>query len=240
VAAIIGGALLLYALVRGHWLRAIPALACLAPSTALYLWNAKAFSDHIWVMRRFLVGGLPVFTLLAAGLGAWFVTRPKWWWRVIGIALGIVMVAFPLWTLVPVPRMTEERGFLTPIHEVCDRVGRNGAIVILPTGGPSIVSAQALRAWCGVDVAIATKPDADDLRQLAAAFERDGKKLWIVSDDTRAIVGLLPDAPARQTHTVQNDRNLQITLMHRPSKYASQVFTLAMAPVPTSGAGNSG
>jgi hypothetical protein len=240
VAAIIGAALLLYALVRGHWLHTIPALACLAPSTALYLWNAKAFSDQVWVMRRFLVGGLPVFALLAAGLGAWLFTRPKWWWRAVGVALAIGLVAYPAWTLKPVRSMTEQRGYLTPVNEVCDRVGPDGTIVILPTGGPSVVAAQALRAWCGVDVALANTADAKDLQRLAGDLKQEGRRLWIVTDDTQTINRLFPGAQAKLTDTVTNNRVLDITLMHRPSVYRTQSFALATAPVPTTSSGNSG
>ena len=101
--------------------------------------------------------------------------------------LGAVGVIHPITTIVPVRNMTEQRGDLAVIDDACRIIGPHAAVVIVrgPITGFNRSGPQALRGWCGADVAVMTSrvADRDLLARLATAWEREGRPLWVVSDD---------------------------------------------------------
>src|SRR5262249_37944133 len=110
--AILGAALLARQLLLGRMSRALTVLVVLAPASALYLYKANAFSDHVWVTRRFLVSSFPLLILLALGLAAaWFGTdsarRGAIALRAAAVVIAIGAVAYPLHTIVHVRSMAE-------------------------------------------------------------------------------------------------------------------------------------
>lgn len=242
--AIVAAALLTWMLVRGKMWFALAGIALLGPSSAIYLWRPNISSDQIWVMRRYLFSALPFLTLLAFGLVTVLVgLRPSRLPRVVPIAaavlIGAAAVAFPISTLKPLRDMTEQRGDPLALRDACHTMGAHAAIVLLqsPSGLLYEWAPQTLRGWCDVPVAVMTDtvPDrAGQLSRLSAQWSQAGRSLWVVADLPATIRAVLPGATVRETPVVTNPYNLQLTLLHRPTRYMSEQFTLAMAPVPAS------
>jgi hypothetical protein len=243
-AAVIGAALLVRSIIRDRQLGGVALVAMLGPASALYLWKAKAFPDHVWVMRRYLVSALPLLMLLAFGLVAallrWVPARVP---RAVPVAGALIISAFaigyPISTIVHIRAMTEQRGDLAVIKDACAKVGRDGAIVVLQSKAKgSIVHEwlpQALRGWCGVPVANmpANGHEQATLEQLARRWQADNRKLWVVAGDGLAVHDALPSALARSTPVASNGFFLERTLLDRPDHYELQKFSLVLAPVPT-------
>jgi hypothetical protein len=243
-AAIVGGALLARALLRGRMLYTVAPVALLLPGSLLYLWDARAFADHVWVTRRFLTAAFPMLILLALGLAAslWrpeFPRRFSTWARAIGAVIAVAAVAFPLYTLAPVRSMEEQAGYLSAIQTACRTLGRRAAVVVLI--GPTMASPdvredwlpQALRGWCGTRVTmLALDIDAQPrLLDLAERWSKRNRRFFVVASGPEPIQQVLPDAQVTLLPTVVNRHLLEQTFDHRPSSYERQTFPVAVAQV---------
>jgi hypothetical protein len=247
-AALVGAGLLLTALIRGHRLRTLPALAVLVPGTMLYLYKAHAVPDHVWVTRRLLVSAFPLLILLALGTAAWLASRRAATGsqadaRVVrtaragGVALAVLAVAYPLWALRPVGSMAEESGYLGVVDDVCRVVGPHAAIVVLETAITDSTDdwiPQAFRSWCGADVGVSRgSADPDVLRRLAGEWKAEGRQLFVASTSRDYVVQVLPDASIISTREAVDTKLLMPTLSHRPDSYTTQSFSMVVAPVAT-------
>ena len=240
--AIIGAALLVRQLLLGRMTRVIGVLVVLAPGSLLYLYKADAVPDHVWVTRRFLVSAFPLLILLALGLAAAcagirlrrrFGAGP----RVAAIIFAILAVAYPMYTVVGVRSMSEDRGFLAVVHDACNDLGDHAAVVVLERDEKDLFDdwiPQALRSWCGAEVGITRGPArADALSSLARAWNANGRRLFVVSVSSDAVRKAFPGAAVTSTRVGINTQFLQQTLTHRPDAYARQSLSMVVAPVPT-------
>jgi hypothetical protein len=241
-AAIVGAALLARQILLGRRSRTLAVLLLLGPGSALYLYKASAFSDHIWVTRRFLVSSFPLLILLAVGLAAaWFgidsTRRGATAFRVAAVVVAIGAVAYPMDTIVHVRSMSEDRGFLAIIEDTCHKTGDHAAVVMLERDRTDLYDdwlPQTLRSFCGVDVGVARgDAKADDLRNLAREWGNQGRDLYLVAKSPDVIQKLFPEAAIQSTPVAVNPDFLQLALTHRPDAYSPQLFSLAVARVPT-------
>ena len=88
------------------------------------------------------------------------------------------MVLVPLLALVPVAGVEGQRPYLAAVEDTCDAVGDDAAVLVREGGGLDLVLPPALRAWCGVPVAVAgPELGPERVDELAAAWEADGRRL---------------------------------------------------------------
>jgi hypothetical protein len=238
-AAIVGAALLVRALLRGGHLHALAAVFVLGPMSVLYLWNAEAFPDQVWVDRRFLCGAIPALILLGFGLAAWFwgtgptpsQARAA---RTVAVAIVVLGVGYPIYATWNVRDMSSQRGFPAVVNDTCHLLGPHAAVVAVGGGEADLTAewdAQALRAWCGADVAVMIAgASLGDLQQLAGRARGSGRSLYVVGTPAtvRAIGARWRLEPTR---TAVNTDLLQQTLTHRPQKYVAERFSLVVAKV---------
>ena len=240
-AAIVAAALLVRRLLDRQMHETLAGIALLGPASAIYLWRPNISTDQIWVMRRYLFSALPLLTLLAFGLvaGLWhFVPKgiPRFVTMAAAVAIGAAAVVYPLAAVKPVRNMTEQRGDVDVLRDACGIVGRHAAIVLLPspTGLLSSWAPQSVRGWCNVPVAIMPGTAAGRpalLAQLATEWSKQGRTLWVLADSSDTIHAVLPSAAVRTTRTAVNPYFLERTLVRRPSHYATEMFSLMLAPV---------
>jgi hypothetical protein len=241
-AAILGAGVLVGAWLTRRQLRTLGPAALLAPASALYLWRAEALSDHVWATRRFLVSAFPSFVLLAFGLAAfgfgWIgpgrVSRAV---RVAAIALVVVAVAFPIRAVWGVRNMTEQQGYVDVVHDACRAMGDGRhAVVVLERDELDLFDdwiPQALRGWCGADVAVMRgTPDAEVLRRLARGWEDLGTSVYVVAVSAERVRAVLPDAQLLTTREAVDARLLAPSLTHRPDAYTTQSLSMVLARVP--------
>jgi hypothetical protein len=240
-AAILGAAFLVRGLILGKTLHVFAPLCVLVPASFLYLYKASAVSDHIWVTRRFLIGALPTLVLLAFGFaaGLWSM-RASGALATLGRIAAVIIVVFgighPIYTVSGVAEMTEQRGYLNVIHEACDGMGDDAAVVLIERDNSDLFDdwvPQALRGWCGAKVAM-TRGQANPvaLRRLATNWNAAGRKFYVAATTPEVIREVLPDAEIVTTSLAGNDKFLRQALTHRPNEYQSQSFQMSFAPVP--------
>jgi hypothetical protein len=239
-AAIVGAALLVGALLRGRCSHVVGALAILIPGTALYLYRASAFPDHIWVMRRFLVNALPTLILLGVGLGAYTFQAGRQ--RVRGnlvrrlsVVLAACAVAYPLYTVAGVEAMSEKRGSLAVVDDACAYLGPHAAVVVLQTPADPLFddwAPQTLRSFCGAEVAV-TRGGATtaSVQGLANAWQEQGRRLYLVASSDEIVRVLLPDPDIVLARRSTDAHTLTQTLTHRPRGYRAESLAMVIAQV---------
>lgn len=241
-AGIVGAALLVRTIIRGRRLTGVALVAMLGPASALYLWQAKAVADQVWVMRRYLISALPLLLLLAFGvvvaLLRWVPARvPRAVPIAVALLIGVFAIAYPISTTVHIRAMTEQRGDLAVVKDACAKIGARSAVVVLQTtiAIRSNPLPQAIRGWCGVPVAsMAGNPDEKaKLERLATQWQAQGRQLWAVAGNGLTMHDALPDAKAMSTPVASNGFFLEQTLLERPEHYSLQQFSLVLARVPT-------
>jgi hypothetical protein len=246
VAAIVGAALLARAFVRGRMLAAVAPVALFLPATLLYLWDANAFTDHVWVTRRFLTAAFPLLILLALGLaaGLWRARMSQPFARsahVVAVVIAVGAVAFPLYTLVPVRSMREQSGYLAVVNDACRTIGPDAVVAVVD--GPAMASAdvreewmpQTLRSWCGATVGTVSLDDnaRATLLRVAARSKAQHRDFFIVASGPVPIVNTVPEAKIRSLPTAVNRRLLAQTFSHRPRSYDEQSFSISIASLPS-------
>jgi hypothetical protein len=244
LAAIVGAACLTRTLVRGRRLYTLVPVALFVPESLLYLWNAYAFTDHIWVTRRYLTSTFPMLILLATGLAAvlWRVqSSPKWSnaCRAVAVVIAIGAVAFPIWTVLPVRSMHEQGGYLTTVEQACHVLGPSAAVVVLqdPTSASDTKAEwlpQTLRGWCGVPVAtlLLNAGTHAEIERLASGWSQLHRKLYVVATGRAPIQEAAPEAQLMPVATAVNRRLLTQTFTHRPAHYETQSFSLVIGSLP--------
>jgi hypothetical protein len=239
--AIIGAALLVRALLLGRLAHTFGAVALIAPVSLIYLYQARAVPDHVWVTRRFLLGAIPLLVLMALGLashmaGARSASLRSRSARFGGVILAVAAVAYPVHTLLPVRATAEETGYLAVVTDACAIIGPRAAVVIVESARTDSIddrAPQAFRGWCGAEVGV-MRGDAqpDDLQRLADGWNTVGRRFFVVSSSSTYVHSLLPNATFTSTRRALDTKLLAPTLTHRPDAYGTQSLELTIASVP--------
>ena len=245
--ALVASGLLAPALVRGRMLHVIAPVSVLVPGSLLYLYRANIYTDHIWVMRRYVDTAFPLLILLTLGLAAflWTARLPGGWRRTAGrtgaVAIAIVTVGYPIYTLIPVRSMKDESGYLAVMHDTCRLMGPHPAMLLVEEG--RTLATDVLEQWtplafesfCGASVAInpIIFTTAAQLQRYAQEWKARRRHFFVVTTEAAPILKLVPDAHIMKTRTVTNTKLLEQTITHRPRSYQSQTFSLVIATIPT-------
>ena len=251
--AIIAAAVATRLFVRGDLKVPIQIVAfALGPPALLYLWRPSITPDQVWVTRRFLPAVFPLLVLAAFGLLCFLTHSDHLGWpelrRLGAVVVGIAAVAFPIYTVVGVSQMTDQRGFPRVIDDVCNRIGHTGA-VILPQelhGTIWLYGPQTIRSFCDVPVGVAYSGDvttlvgrvpkgklsAPVLRKLALDWATEGRALYIIANSPQTITKLFPGTEVTVTDPETNPHLLTQTLTERPGEYRPETLELAIAKVP--------
>lgn len=215
-------------------LRPLPFVAVFVVVSSLYLWRPSIVPDQVWAMRRYAIVTLPGLLLLAASTGQAVADRARGAGRAVvaavtGLAVAAAMVVPPISTVLPVAGATTQAGLLDAVERVCSAVGPGGVVVVVPGRALELVSAQALRSFCGVPVAIAGSAfGAAEVADLATAWADQGRALHLVGADV-ARVEALAGRPAELVVAVANDEQLEATLTERPDELVSVPVPLVVA-----------
>ncbi|HZB70488.1 MAG TPA: glycosyltransferase family 39 protein [Acidimicrobiales bacterium] len=225
VAGVVGLAWRLRDLVLGRHRERLPLVLGVLFASAVYLWRPSATPDHLWVTRRFVVATLPGLVLLGAEVAQHLLAR-RWpvALRAAGAGLLVAMVAVPALALGPVAGVEGQRPYLAAVHDTCDAVGEDGAVLLREGGGLELVLPPALRAWCGVPVATAGPAvGAERVDELAAAWADDGRQLFVIGPEDE-----LPADPVLVVDAL--DHPLEQRIDGRPDGTVERRLRYAVAP----------
>jgi len=227
----------------------------LGPSALLYLWRPSITPDQIWATRRFVPAVFPIIVLAAFGLLCVVASRDDAFVpfgsatvrRAVAIGAGVLAIAYPVYAMRDVSRMTQQRGFPTAVAEVCRVVGSDGAIVVPQEAQKTwLYDPQTFRSFCNVPVAVMVsgqrtqfaphlppgRLDPDALRTLSRDWAGQRRKLFIVAGNAQTIRALFPGRALRIVPPVKNVHQLVQTLVTRPAAYQEERVTFAIARVP--------
>ncbi|HEX4491661.1 MAG TPA: hypothetical protein VH914_10680 [Acidimicrobiia bacterium] len=232
--AIVGLAFVLARLIREPTPAIAVPLLIAGSLSAEYLWSPHVNGDQPWAMRRFVPAVLPLCALLAAiGLArAWdgvrIANRRAGHAAFAGVAV-LALVGFPFGRAIPVRALTIEDGFPAAVEALCRGVGPNAAILTVPLDVHTVYT-QTLRDWCNVPVAgLAAPVDASVLQALARSWQRQGRRLWLVSDSEVGVRGLA--RPPEELGAADSIHEIEITLARAPEQYVSKTVTFWAAPI---------
>ncbi|MCU1351110.1 MAG: hypothetical protein JWM05_319 [Acidimicrobiales bacterium] len=233
-AAVAGGAWLMHRLVRGRARRPETLLlSVLAPPLVLYLYRPSIFPDQLWATRRYLPVIFPMLVVLEAWCAAQlWATQGRWarHGRAAAVVLAAASLAFPAAVLVPIWRFRVYNDHLGQVRQVCGLLPPDAAVVTIVD--PSQVSTRAIGTVCKVPAAAylpnGGEPSRHVLDEIAAAWRRDGRRLWLVSLRTDALADLGIAHPA-VTERVETTA-LRSALRHRPYTLVTQTQVMAVAP----------
>jgi hypothetical protein len=214
-------------------------LAMAAPLTAIYLWNPDITPIQIWATRRFAPASLPLLVLAAAvaidGVAAAVQRRRlnQAWPRLVGVAGAAAMVVFPLVTVWPVRSFDTQTNFLPLIDQTCRVIGPNAAVIFPDGDFDGAVLAQTVRSWCDVPVTTLADPlPGTPLAATAAAFQAEGKSLWVLAATSGAISQTSHALTPILIGTAKSERELEQTVNRAPKHYAPSTLYVYGAKVP--------
>ena len=201
--------------------------------SVLYLWRPSISPDHLWAMRRYLVVTIPMLVLLAA-----------WTLDVLAARLGpirdrattvapslaaLVLVLPALVVAWPLRDARAHPGLLAAVESVCDEVGPDGAIGVIPEDNLGLTAPLALQAWCGVPAAVVPVGlGVEGWESLAGEWAAEGRQLHAVAR-TPGALGLVGVAPVLVAEA--EGPEVEATLTRRPSGTVERTTTLAVGPV---------
>jgi hypothetical protein len=235
-AGIVGSGVFLRDTIRRGTVAMWALASCFAVVAGVYLYNASITPDHLWAMRRFVPIVIPGLLLFAVIVVERLLRRSHPLGLLTGVALAVLLVAWPLSATWPVRSERTQPGMLDAVTATCGALGRDAAVVVLP--GESQLYRQipqVLRGFCNVPVAIRTDDfTAGDLETLARRWRAEGRVLHVFADDPQRITELFPSAMPRTVAMPKNDRLLVQTLDRPPRGYMTRVdsFVIATVPVP--------
>jgi hypothetical protein len=203
-------------------------------AAAVYLWNANALPDQLWVVRRFVPVVLPGFLLGAAVTLEWLMSRRGSGGRLAAVLLGIAMVGWPISATAQVYEETAQAGVARALTATCRAIGPNAAVLVVHGDNSFDQTApQAIRGFCAVPVAI-RRPgmSAADLAELARKVRAEGRSLVLVADTPAHITAVASDARAHTVATVLDPHELEQTLTKPPRHYWTKSYSFAIGRVP--------
>ena len=232
------GLLTMLALGRGAP-AAVVVVTMTAPLTAIYLWSPSITPLQIWAMRRYVPATLPLLVLAAAvaidvaASGSGRLLRNRAWPPLVAAGGGVAMVVFPLITVWPVRSFEVQTSFLPLVERTCRVIGPDAAVIFPHGDYDGAILAQTLRSWCDVPVTGLSGPARPArLAEAAAAFQTEGKNLWVLAGTPGAISQTSAALTPVLIGTAASRRELEQTVNRAPERYTPSTVSVYAAQVP--------
>ncbi|MDN4480999.1 hypothetical protein [Demequina muriae] len=234
VLGIIGLGIATYRMVRRHGGWAVFMGAVMAP-TLVYLWRPAIVPDHLWAIRRFEPATLPGF-VLAAAAAAWALTglartpAARAALRRVAAALMIVMPLSTWLSIAPAEEYPLSGAVNVTSREMIGARTQLDRLCAIDPGRPIVLVGTSshfgsLRVMCDVPVVLMlSSPSAEDLAEMATAWERAPLVLTREVDDVPWSSDPLVVVESRVTHSGYSLQRIPRTFVERSySWYAGVV-----------------
>jgi hypothetical protein len=225
--AIAGVGVVAYSVVARRGRTPLAALLTILVGGSLYLWRPSINPDHIWATRRLVPALYPALVVcgcVGIDRALEHVRRP--FQRSVILALGASALILPAASATwPVRAQREQAGFSSIVHQACDLLGPDAAVVVL--GAESAVRIpMTLRSACDVPVVSAGPTvDAERLGRLAAEVAAEGRRLVAVTAERTAAEPLRRAlSGVRSTATAVNGHQLAKSIERRPQSYVTETL----------------
>jgi Dolichyl-phosphate-mannose-protein mannosyltransferase len=170
-------------LARGD-LRLVAPLTMFLSAALLYVTVPSIVPDQIWALRRYLPVVIPGLLLAAVTMLGLLARRSR---------IGLVAAALLGGAMVLVPtavsaRMIPARDGVPQLREVrnlCDNLPADAALLV--TGSLANTYQQTVRSYCDLPVAAVRQPTRPRFRQVQAAAQGHGRRLFVLFTEPAAI-----------------------------------------------------
>ena len=125
-----------------------------------------------------------------------------------------------------------QHGALRGVHSVCDTVGDDGAVLVYGYGYLDLELPQTVRGFCGVPTAKPRSVGAVNLSQLAADWDRLGRRLYVVTAEPGRVVAAAPDARKVASVLIADDHDPEHTHDVRPKQYRARPREISVFEIP--------
>jgi len=237
--AVLGAGLLVHRVIRRPSLPGVLLLAVTGMLTVIYLWDPKITPDQLWATRRFAPVSFPL-TVILAGVGITGFAR----WvhgRVPSAKQAVVAAVASIAALVPVGIATAPLRQMSPlehqlrgVQRVCAAIGADAAVLFPATAQGGAEYPAALASWCSIPAASMKDAQplvAQDVRRLAEQWQAQGRTLWLVARDPKALAALPTARPPAELADAVGTHDAQQTISRRPVHYDTSEVKLYGAPV---------
>jgi hypothetical protein len=177
---VLGVAFGVHRLLRRGDLRLLAPLAMFLSAALLYITVPSIVPDQIWAMRRYLPVVIPGLLLAAAVVLGLLARRSR---------AGMVAAALVAGIMIVIPaalssRLVTVRDLVPQLAEVrnlCDDLPADAAVLV--TDSLAVTYPQTARSYCQVPVAAVRQPTRAQLKQVQAAAQAHGRRLYLLFTD---------------------------------------------------------
>lgn len=236
----VGLALLAGRLVRGRLTPAEWVVAGLVtPGLVLYAYAPSIYSDHPWMIRRYVPTAIPGLLLFAGVTAVAAAAWPRLPRRIGPVVAALVvagLVAGPLRLTWPLRSASWQAGGSDGLARLCDEVGADDVALLAADGAVALQLLPPMHAFCDAEavgleptlVGAAGVPAAAAVTELVGAAGRD---LQVVAPTREAVEALAPDAVDLRPVTVLQTSQVGTTIGRPPGAVGELSFTVWVGTV---------
>jgi hypothetical protein len=209
------------------------------PCLLLYVYAPSIYSDHPWMIRRYVPTAIPGL-LLFSGVAAAALAR----WRRLpapaatlgAVALAIGLVAYPLRMSLPLRSVTWQDGGRDGVARLCAEVGPSDVALLAADGSTALTLLPAVRSFCDVD-AVGLDPSFDAERgapvvaEVAERVGAEGASVVVVGPTREVVETLAPGAVDLRPVTILQTSAVGTTIGRPPSAVGDHAVTVWVGTV---------
>ncbi|HRA34116.1 MAG TPA: hypothetical protein PK748_04285 [Acidimicrobiales bacterium] len=213
------------------------------PGLVLYAYAPSIYSDHPWMIRRYVPTAIPGLLLFsgvtAAALAGW--RGPTRRARRVGPVLAALVVAGlvvgPLRMSWPLRAATWYADGRTGIERVCGEIGPDDVALLTNQGDVGGQLLPAIHAFCGVDAVglDPARPDPGDgavtAAEVAGLVGAEGRRLQVIGPSREAVLLVSPGAEDLRPVKVLQTSAVGTTIGRPPSAVGDLSFTVWVGTV---------
>lgn len=191
-----GVAAMVYAVLRSRRTALLAVLLPLGVPALVYLVYPNITPDHVWAMRRLLVGAVPLLLVAVAFVLAEVSRRSRAWFAA-ALVVAAVVVLWPTTTFSGLYEVRDRVGQLAETQAGCATI-RDGRVVVAGSR-PGFDYVATPRIVCDAQVVQITRVDQEALARLVAQW--GGEPLSLLTFDPARVPWAVP--PAAPVHSSQ-------------------------------------
>ncbi len=204
------------------------------PCLVLYVYAPSIYSDHPWMIRRYVPTAIPGLLLLSAVAVTTLVRwdRPPRAVRSIGAALlAVGLVGYPAEMTWPLRSASWQAGGRDGIERLCDDFDPDDLAVLAADGSTALTLLPAVRSFCDVE-AVGLAPDVDAVAgapvidEVAAVAAADGREVEVVAPTREVLETLAPDAVDLRTVRILQTSAVGTTIGRPPQAVGDHTLTV--------------
>ena len=218
-------------------------VALVVPCLVLYAYRPSIYSDHPWMIRRYIptaIPGILLFAGVALNRAASFSrarTGPRQLAAAGATALAAVgLIVLPALVTNPLRAATWQAGGAEGVERLCEQLGDDGTALLDEGGNTAVTLLPSVRSFCLVPAARVDPSLPPESRRavadrVAAEADRHDRTLRVVADSREAVLDLAPRAADLRPVVILQTSMVGTTIGEVPSAVADHSVTVWVGDV---------